>query len=354
MLRLRLWARLVLSVLVLTTAGCGSFFARRIAQAPNTYPSWLAPEAPVELAFGAEFLTNFPARFVMVGPPAARLCYRVVEPADYRLDLSSTSWLEHGRRHFKFASDASLPGQPNGWTPAPRGTVVLLHGYGVAQFAMAPWALRLAQEGWRCVLVDLRGHGKSTGRRIYFGVCEVRDLSQLLDTLTRDGQLAQPLAAIGESYGAALALRWKTVEPRVSRVVAIAPYAELSEAVLNICHEYAGCLPQAFVKAGLKQLPSLLRVEPGQLDTVRVLARSPVAALFAVGSEDKITPLADVRKVYREAAPGSELVVVPEATHEAVTYFFKNLVPPVLAWLTGKRAELKSEPGSASQNENCR
>src|SRR6185503_16469015 len=268
---LGLCARLMLSVLVLTTAGCGGFFARRIAQAPNTYPSWLAPEAPVELAFGREFLTNFPARYVTVGPPPARLRYRVVEPADYRFDLSTTNWFEHGRRHFKFGLEATLPGKPNAWTLAPRGTVLLLHGYGVAQFAMAPWALRLAQEGWRCVLVDLRGHGKSTGKRIYFGVREAHDLSQLLDALTRDGQLAEPVAAIGESYGAALALRWKTVEPRVGRVVAIAPYAELSNVVLNICHEYAGCLPRTWVKAGLKHLPSLLMVEPGQLDTTQVL-----------------------------------------------------------------------------------
>jgi len=326
----------MLSVLVLNTTGCGGFFARRMAQAPNTYPSWLAPEAPVELAFGIEFLTNFPAHYVTVGPPPARLCYRVVEPSDYRLELSSTNWLEHGLRHFKFGLDATLPGRPNGWTPAPRGTVVLLHGYGVAQFAMAPWALRLAQEGWRCVLVDLRGHGKSTGRRIYFGVREARDLSQLLDALEQDSQLAQPVAAIGESYGAALALRWKTVEPRVGRVVAIAPYAGLSNAVLNICHEYAGCLPPAFVKSGLKQLASVLKVEPGQLDTTSVLASSPVTALFAVGTEDRITPVADVQKLYQEAAHGSQLVVVPEATHEAATYFFKNLVPPVLAWLEAR------------------
>src|SRR5262249_34114716 len=160
---------------------CGSFFARRMAQAPNTYPAWLAPAAPVELAFGKEFLPHFPIRYVAVGPPPARLCYRVVEPADYRLNLSSTNWLVHAQRHFRFALAATLPGKPNAWTRAPRGTVVLLHGYGIAQFGMAPWALRLAEEGWRCVLVDLRGHGKSTGRRIYFGIREASDLSQLLD-----------------------------------------------------------------------------------------------------------------------------------------------------------------------------
>src|SRR5207302_9852123 len=189
-MRSKLFAFLLLLVPVLGTAGCGSFLARRMAQAPNTYPAWLAPRAPVELAFAENFLTNFPAHFADVGPPSARLRYRVVEPADYRVAVSSTNWLERGQTHFRFSLEATLPGRPNDWTAAPRGTVVLLHGHGVGLFAMAPWALRLAQEGWRCVLLDLRGHGKSTGGRIYFGVREARDLSQLLDAVARDSQLA--------------------------------------------------------------------------------------------------------------------------------------------------------------------
>src|SRR5437773_11434772 len=325
-MRSKLFALLLLLVPVLGTAGCGGFFARRMAQAPNTYPAWLAPKAQVELAFSWKSLTNFPAQIVVVGPPPARLSYRVVEPADYRLAISATNWLERGRKRFRFSLDATLPGRTNAWTPSPRGTVLLLHGYGEAQFAMAPWALRLAEEGWRCVLVDLRGHGKSTGQRIYFGVQEARDLSQLLDALARDGQLARPVAAMGESYGAALALRWKTDEQRVDSVVAIAPYAVLSNAVLNIRHEYAHWFPQGLVKAGLKSLPSVLKVNPTELDTTTVLARRPVAALFVAGGEDKIVPVSDVRKLYEESATGSEWIVVPGATHEAGPYFFEDLV----------------------------
>jgi len=269
-----------------------------------------------------------------VGPPPARLCYCVVEPADYHLRISSTNWLEHGRKQFQFTFRADLPGGSNVWTSAPRGTVVLLHGYGLAQFSLAPWALRLAQEGWRCVLVDLRGHGKSTGKRIYFGIQEAHDLSQLLDKLARDGRLKEPVAAFGESYGAALALRWKTVEPRVRTVVAITPYAGLSNTVLNLRHEYASWLPKTFVKAGLKKLPAVLEIPAGELDTTTELARRPVTALFVAGAEDKITPVTDVEQLRALAAPGSELIVVPDATHEAVTYFFDELVPPVLAWLS--------------------
>ena len=321
-------------LLVLGTTGCGTYMAHRMVQAPNTYPQWFAPKAPVTLAFSPKFLTNFSRQFVEVGPPAARLCYRVIEPADYNLTISSTNWLEHGRKQFEFDFRADLPGRTNRWTAAPRGTVVLLHGYALAQFSMAPWAVRLAQAGWRCVLVDLRGHGKSTGKQIYYGVQETHDLSQLLDELAQAGRLQTPVAAFGESYGAVIALRWETVEPRVVTTMAITPYAGLSNVVLNLGSEYAGWMPKIFLRAGLRKLPSVLKLPAGELDPTTVMARHPVTALFVAAAEDKIAPVADVKELSALAAPGSRLIVVPEATHEAVTYFFADLVPPVLAWLS--------------------
>lgn len=342
-MQLNTLARLAWLALALSTAGCGSFVARRIAQAPNTYPSWLAPVARVQLAFSDAFLTNFPPRFVEVGPPPAQLRYRVIEPADFQFEVSSTNWNEHAKKHFKFSFHADLPGKSNTWTTWPRGTVVLLHGYGVSEFAMAPWALRLAQNGWRCVLLDLRGHGKSTGRRIFFGLQETHDLSAVLDALAGNGQLTTPVAVVGESYGAALALRWKTVESRVGHVVVIAPYAKLSSAVLNICHEYAPCLPRGLINSGLKELPGLLGVEPDALDTTTVLARNPVVALFVAGSQDKVTPVNDVRNLYEHAASGSELIIVPLATHESVPYFFDVLADPVGAWLALPVKDVHSE-----------
>ncbi|MDB6110569.1 MAG: alpha/beta hydrolase [Pedosphaera sp.] len=335
----------MLVLLVLSTGGCGSFVAHRMAQAPNTYPTWFAPKARVSLGFSPGFLTNFPAHFVEVGPPAAKLRYRVVEPADYELKSSSTNWLKHGQPHYDFTFHANVPGQTNAWTGAPRGTVVLLHGYGISMFAMAPWALRLAQDGWRCVLVDLRGHGKSTGRRLYFGLQETYDLTQLLDRLAQDGELKQPVAVVGESYGAALALRWEGVEPRVRKVVAIAPYAVLSNAVLNISHDYVAWMPKSFIRAGLNKLPSVLEIQPGELDSTTVLRRNPVAALFVAGAEDKVAPAAEVDQLRALAAPGSEFIAVPHASHEAVTYFFDELAAPVSAWLNGESSRQQQARG---------
>jgi pimeloyl-ACP methyl ester carboxylesterase len=326
---------LLLTVLALNTAGCGTFIAHLIARAPNRYPTWLAPSAPVTLAFSPKLLTNFVGHYVNVSPPAARLFYRVVEPADYRLKITSTNWLADGKRQYKFSFKASVPAQSNIWTSSPRGTVMLLHGYGLAQFSMLPWALRLSQDGWRSVLVDLRGHGKSTGRQIYFGTKETGDLSKLLDALARDKKLAEPVVVVAESYGASLALRWKTVEPRVQSVVAIAPYASFSNAVLNISHEYAGWIPKAFIESGIEKLPSVLQIPASELDTTTVLRREPVTALFVAGGGDKIMPVKDVEQLFSLASPESRIIIVPDATHEALTYYFSELLPPVLEWLDG-------------------
>ncbi len=286
------------------------------------------------LAFSPKMLTNFPAQFINVGPPSARLCYRIVDPADYHFKVSSTNWMDDGKKEYEFTFHAQVPGKTNQWTAAPRGTVILLHGYGVAQFSMAPWAIRLAEDGWRCVLLDLRGHGHSTGKRVYFTVEDTNDLGQLLETLTQDKELVQPVSLMGESYGAVLALRMKTVDPQIQSVVAIAPYASLSNAVINIREQYCDLVPKWMVKSGVKKLPALLKIQPNEFDTTTVLSRKPVRALIIAGSEDYIAPPSEVEKVYKLAAPGSELIVVPDATHEALTYYFKDLFEPVvLPWL---------------------
>ncbi len=348
----------LLALLALNTAGCGTFVAHVISRSPNRYPSWFAAEAPVTLAFSPKLLTNFPAQYVEVGPPPAKLCYRVVPPADYHFSVTSTNWMEReeteylspkeatrgssahwqdsGEKEYDFRFHATVPGVTNRWTASPRGTVFLLHGYGEAQFAMLPWALRLGEDGWQCVLVDLRGHGDSTGKRVYFTVVETNDMIHLRDTLAREHELPGPVALMGESYGAVLALRWKTVDPQIGPVVAIAPYASLSNAVLNIRSEYTPVVPAMMVRAGMKRLPHFLEITPGEFDTTTVLERHPVEALFIAGGQDKIAPVPVVEQVYALASPGSQLIVVPEATHEALTYYFKELEPGVMEWLDGK------------------
>ena len=87
-------------------------------------------------------------------------------------------------------------------------------------------------------------------------------------------------------------------------------------------------------------------VEAAELDTTTVLDRTPVAALFVAGGGDRIAPVIDVRKLFGRAAPGSEMVVVAGASHEAVPYHFDELLPSVLAWLNERNGSLRAEVGN--------
>jgi pimeloyl-ACP methyl ester carboxylesterase len=113
----------------------------------------------------------------------------------------------------------------------PRGTVLLLHGIHSRKRHMLGQARVHAAQGYRVIAVDSRGHGESSGKYLTYGVEESRDLVAVLDEVARRGELVQPLAVVGSSYGAATALQLAAQDPRVQRVVAMAPFASLREVV---------------------------------------------------------------------------------------------------------------------------
>ncbi len=100
--------------------------------------------------------------------------------------------------------------------PAPRGTVFVLHGIRDRKDSMLGWGRGLAQAGYRAVLVDARGHGRSSGDFLTYGVVESRDLSQVLDALEAQGLAAGRVGVMGVSYGASTAIEWAGAEPRVA------------------------------------------------------------------------------------------------------------------------------------------
>jgi pimeloyl-ACP methyl ester carboxylesterase len=314
------------------STGCGRFVAGRMATAPNRYPQWLAPETQTQLSFPATWFTNFPPEFLAVGPPPARMLYRVVPPADYAVCVTRSNHFSAGQERVSFRFTAQLPAPANRFTAAPRGTLFLLHGYGGDSALMLPLALRLAEEGWWCVVPDLRGHGHSTGARISYGVIEEHDLRALLAAL-RPRRPGGPVAVLGHSYGAAVGLRWAGANDRVTRAVALAPYARLAEAGLNLRQLYTPWFPEGLSQAGLRALPELVGAEPGDLDPATVIQRAPVKALFVVGTADLLTPPADSSRLATLAAPGSRLLLVPGADHESVPYYFDPVMAAVVAWL---------------------
>lgn len=315
-------------------AGCspGRLLARQMVRAPNSLPSCLAPAARVEYELPA-LGYHLSRAFVDVGPPPARLHLRLLAPGEYQTRVQNTNRTA-GRRHlFTFKVSVRLPPRPLPADEPLRGTVFLLHGYGVSLESLLPWALVLAEAGYQPVLVDLRGHGRSGGRRVSLGLVETRDLRQVLDHLLTRGDVREPVGALGESYGAALALRWAAQDERVRTVVAFAPYAELEPAILGLAADYVPWLPPAWVRQAVRRLPASLGAPAGALDTTPFVTGSDTPTLFVAAGEDPIAPPPVVARLARIHAGPAKYLAVPRARHENLPYHFDALRQPVLDWL---------------------
>ena len=318
-------------LVALLVSGCspGRMVAHQFLKAPRRFPTLIHPEPRVYFDFPDSVTDTIPVQHATVGDPPVDLAYRLIPPGDYGARMVVTNVVIRGQSRpiYRF------PGHPT-TRPVPcRGTVVLLHGYGLDHETLVPWALHLAERGWLCVPVDLRGHGFSGGDHITFGIHEARDLIGLLDELERRGQVQSPVHVVGVSYGAALALRWSGLDPRIGEVVAITPYDRLQTAVEGLRESYAPWVPRFLTAQGVEAMPGLLDQEPGGLDPIRWVREHPHTALLVGAGEDPVAPQASIEAL-KAAAPGSSTVFLPDTSHEMAPFRLDRLVDPIDQWLS--------------------
>ena len=115
--------------------------------------------------------------------------------------------------HFEFSLQSSdgltLFGQ--GWEPAsdPRAVVCLVHGLGEHSSRYAHLAKAIGDAGYAMVAIDLRGHGKSSGKRGHFQSYELvlDDLSLLIEDSKRRFP-GLPTFLYGHSLGGGMVLNY--------------------------------------------------------------------------------------------------------------------------------------------------
>ncbi len=332
---LGVWVCLTLVLLGSTACSPSRLLSRAMLRAPNTYPTWLAPAPRVTFRLPASLLTNLPTERIQVGPPPAELAVMHVPAGDYQVRVTSTNLFRRGRPEYRFSMKAVFPltASEAGTEAQARGTVVILHGYGVDSLSMLPWGVILAEAGYQSVLVDLRGHGESSGRRFHFGTVEVRDVQQVLDRLLQEGRAREPVAVLGDSFGAALALRWAASDSRIVAVVALAPYAELLPAILGLREDYAAWVPRGWVDAAARRLPGALGVDPESLDTTSVAEGLQTPTLLVAAGQDGIAPAPAVGQLARLCAGPVKYLTVASAHHESLPFHFEELREVVVDWL---------------------
>jgi len=139
--------------------------------------------------------------------------------------------------------------------PKPLGTMIVLHGLGESKANYFTVGENLARMGYDVVLIDLRMHGRSTGKYITCGAKEKQDVKTIVDTLAKEGRITpEPLYVCGVSFGGATGIQYAAIEPKVRGVVAVAAWKD----TVSKAHRDLGLL------ADQKKLESALE-EAGKL-----------------------------------------------------------------------------------------
>jgi pimeloyl-ACP methyl ester carboxylesterase len=223
----------------------------------------------------------------------------------------------------------------------PRATVIVLHGIRDNKSSMLGVGRSLAEAGYRAVLVDLRGHGSSTGEWLSFGDREGRDLLQLDDALVKQGLLVRPLGVYGASYGGAAALQLARRDARVGAVVTVATYTRMRDIVPLYVHRL---VPSWFISSedihsSIDHAGLLGDFVPDQADSVLAIQATSAQVLLFHGRDDANIPFEHSLALHAAAPDHSHLVLLdnrdhvtimgdPRVSHEALAWLTQHLPPP--------------------------
>ena len=203
--------------------------------------------------------------------------------------------------------------------PNPRGTILVFHGHRDTKLMQLGIGKRLAELGYRAVLVDHRGHGLSTGDYVSFGVWEANDMMTLLDRLEEQHLLVKPVGVIGFSYGGSVAIQLGAKDDRIASIVSVSTFSSLREVV----EDYVGCfLPfvapmiseeqfdKAVAKAG-----EIGGFDPTKANTKEAVGKLNVPLLLMHGEDDWRIPVEHAERLYAAARSDCELITVPNKGH---------------------------------------
>ncbi|MCK6456498.1 MAG: alpha/beta fold hydrolase [Phycisphaerae bacterium] len=218
--------------------------------------------------------------------------------------------------------------------------VLFIHGFPLTGAMWHPTVERIADR-WRCIVPDLRGHGRSSSSETVSIARFAEDLAALLDRLRE----WRPVVLVGLSLGGIIAFEfYRRYRDRVRALVLCNTRANpespegverretLAGAVRKTGSRAAAdaMIEQLFApaaSAGLRATWHRIMCEQspvgvaatamalaGRPDSYPTLPRIDCPTLVVAGEEDAITPPATLDEIHR-GVRGSRLVVIPQAGH---------------------------------------
>lgn len=275
--------------------------------------------------------------------------WRAFEPGDYGFKYHFSRSRKTGgglQSTFKFDFNPRTAAQPRS---APRGTVILLHGWMMDGNSLLPWSLTLAQAGYRTIALDLRNHGHSGTGLSGYGTRESDDVVQVIGELRQRGEIVGPLYLFGVSYGAATALfSADKLGDQVAGVVALESFANAGRGIRDMVphmlaespHGWQGRAVSEYMRwrYGSQDLDQVIAAADQQLgldldrlDVAPAVSDSRACVLLLHGDADRHIPVAHGR-LLAASAPRAHYLELHEEDHLSLPMRIDLLAPMVEQW----------------------
>lgn len=200
--------------------------------------------------------------------------------------------------------------------------MILFHGYRGNAKREFSGNNRIAQEfGLNVLVVDERGHGRSGGHIITFGIKERYDCLYWANYIADRFGPNTPIILSGISMGAATVLMASCLDlpPNVKAIIADCPYSSPKEIIQKVSADIK--LPPAlsypFVVLGALVFGKFKLWESSPKEAVK-WSRIPILLLH--GDDDRFVPCEMSYKIYARCRYAAELVIFPGAGH-GLSYF---------------------------------
>jgi len=334
--------------LLLGVSGCASHIGERIARAPNVdRPSGIFDEE-LDQAWERHAARHYlvDATRIATDTDGTELYVAVMPAGDYpnRVEVVRAG------DSLSMQLESALPvGPPR--RPA-RGTIVAIHGWQGEHRALLYHAMSLAAHDWDVVVFDQRGHGRSGGRHIGFGVREAADLVAVVEWAKSRAVYTPPLILFGASMGASTALlAAPDIEP--DAVVAIAPFARIDRMLPTAVRRLSPLLLRPFLTprridralAHAERLAGIRLSQAAPIDAARTV-HAPV--LLVQSTSDKLVTPDHGRALHAEL-PRSTLHELEGYSHEALMIDRNAVLDKVIPWLDGLPALNAADSSSGKQ-----
>ncbi|WP_139350557.1 alpha/beta fold hydrolase [Rhodanobacter sp. B04] len=257
---------------------------------------------------------------------------------DFRANVREQRKDHHYSLNFDYKFGVELGNAPA--LPA-RGSVILLHPWGMEGSALTTWALLFASAGYTVVMPDLRSHGESADAPVGYGPREADDIVDLVRDLRAAKRLPGPLYLFGVSYGGTVALFAAPKLAEVHGVIAIEPYASAATVIRRapagdlFGHRWlASWIRPREVDQAIQRASRQLGVDLAQPDPGDALAHTPSCALILRGAEDNLIAGDGLSELARRS-PRASYVEVSQEGHLILPMRTDRLLPPLLDWMQG-------------------